>query len=369
MAKLFEHVLTKNVRQEFSVPTYIGEQPQDDMIDPEWLTKVSSQYGFLTALMQSAATQSIFTTENGRRKYKHVDYDCDDNGKRVLVGKSIWTELPEDIGTACCHTKPDVNGELMYASPAQLCLKDCYDNMTEHWRRMTRQNISLFGGVGSEAEYWAELRAWFVFFQARDIMYGKVGVTGNNIPSFPGVLDMMDKATVTFSGTDIIGAFEQIGCRIGLLRGNYVFGAHPILIDSIKKAVRRGGVYYEGFAMNGNTLTYNGFPFVEDINIPLNIETGTGQIWAADLNKNGVFLEYNMSQPEQQTIDQYQDSQSGQCFSTCNFLKNYGFAFTKDYNSLFRITDVPLNGACLGEQTLLGLGQLIQPDTLVPDYD
>lgn len=351
----------------FEVPTFIGEQPCDDQA-PEFLTMVKDRYGFLNALMGSPATQSIFTTENGKRKYRQVIYNCDDDKVEVLLGKSIWTELPADIGTACCHTKPDVNGCLTKASPKRLCLKDCFNDLEEHFKRLTRQGFSLFGGSGAEAEYMAELKAWFVFFQARDIMLGQEKVSGNGIPAFPGVLDMMNKAVVSISGADFVGAFEQVGCRLALLNGNYVMGAHPLTVRSVRKAVKRGGAYLTGWSENGGVLSYEGIRLLEDINIPLNLDAGTGQIWVADLNKAGVYMERNLTDPFIQQTESYTDSATGDCFNKCIFLKNYGFAFTKDFNAIFRITDVPLDGACLGEKTLLGLGGLIQPETLIPNY-
>lgn len=362
-----DHMLTREMNT-FSTTLDIAEQPCDDRA-PEFLTYLQNTYGFLNALMGSSATNSIFTNQGGKRVYRSVRENCDTGEREIVLGKTIWTELPDDIGIACCHTKPDVNGCLTVATPARLCLRDCFDDMTEHFRRLSNMGFSLFGGSTAESEYMAELRAWFVFFQARDIMYGQVGVTGNNIPSFPGVLDLMNKAVVSFSGTDVIGAFEQIGCRLALLKGNYVMGAHPMTVRSLEKAVVRGGVYYNGWSKQNGQLTYEGIPIVPDINIPLNLADGTGQVWAADLNKVGVFMEYNLTNPEEQRIDQYTDSTTNECFSSCIMLKNYGFAFTKDYNALFRITDVPLDGACLGENVLLGLGGLIDPETLYPTYE
>lgn len=363
----FIYALDSKTMNQFAVPTFIAEQPCDDMA-PDYLAKIGQRYGFLTALMGSAATQSIFVTEGGRRKYRQEYLDCDTGKITVLLGKNIWTELPEDIGAACCHTKPDVDGCMTKAFPMRLCLKDCYDDLKEHFIRMARQGFNLFGGTNAETEYMNELKAWFVFFQARDIMYGQVNVTGNNVPSFPGVLDIMNKATVSFSGADIIGVFEQIACRIAILGGNYVAGVHPMGLASLRNAVERGGVFWNGWSATMNTLTYRGVRFVEDINVPINVQAGTFQIWVADLNKVGVFMERNLSDPFVETHNSYQDSTTGDCFNTCVFLKNYGFAFTKDPNALFRIVDCPLDGACLGEDVLFGLGNLIEPDTLIPTY-
>ena len=170
MDKAQMHLLNADEINKLSVPTFIAEQPADDM-EPTYLSKLEAKYGFMYALMGSSATNSLFTTNNGKRVYRHVEEDCETGDYKVLTGKTIWTELPEDIGIACCHTKPDLNGFLTYATPKRLCLRDCFDDMTEHFRRLTAQGISLFGGRGSEAEYMAELKAWFIFFQARDIMH------------------------------------------------------------------------------------------------------------------------------------------------------------------------------------------------------
>lgn len=250
----------------------------------------------------------------------------------------------------------------------RLCLKDGYDDLREHFIRLARQGFSLFGGSGSEEEYWAELKAWFVFFQARDIMYGKVGVTGNNVASFPGVLDVLDKAKVAFSGADVIGAFEQVACRLSLLNGNYVAGINPFAYPSLIKSVKRGGIFHDGWTLTDGVLSFNGVRFVQDTLVPVNTDAGTYQIWVADLNKAGVYMERNLSDPFVETQSKYTDSATGDCFSTMHYLKNYGFAFTKDYNAVFRVTDCPLNSACLGEDVLLGLGNLITPDTLIPTY-
>lgn len=365
--KRHTHRLDTKSMSTFSVPTFVAETPTDNKA-PEFLTKVQNTYGFLNALMNASANNDVFVVEDGKRKYRQQIYDCDSGKTEVLLGKTIWTELPEEIGTACCHTKPDVNGCLTKAYPMRLCLKDSYDDLREHFLRMARQGFSLFGGTDAESEYLAELKAWFVFFQARDIMYGQVGVTGNNVAPFPGVLDMMNKAVVSFSGTDVIGAFEQISCRLALLDGDYVMGAHPLTIRSLEKAVVRGGVFYQGWSRENGVLMHDGVPILPDINIPLNVENGTGQVWVADLTKAGVYMERNLSDPFIQEISNYTDSETGDCFNTTTFLKNYGFAYTKDFNAIFRITDIPLDGACLGEDVLLGLGSLIQPDTLIPSY-
>lgn len=351
----------------FAVPAFIAAQ-ETDGIDVEFLDKVTNNYGFLSRLMTSPATQSIFTVENGSRKYKQEVYDCDTGEIEVVIGKSIWTELPEDIGTACCHTKPDVNGNLLKAKPMRLCLRDCFDDLREHYLRMSKSGINLFGSGSAEQNYYEELRAWFTFFQARDIMLGQSTVSGNNIAPFPGVLELLNKAVVSYSGSDIVGVFEQIGCRFALLGGNYIFGANPLIVESIRKAVVRGGVYLDGFSDRGGVLYYRSYPIVADLNIPIDLTSGTGQVWVADLNKVGVFMERNLSNPFEQRIDNYTDSTTGDCFNSCIYLKNYGFAFTKDYNALFRIVDVPVDGVCLADNVLYGLGNLIAPDTLIPTY-
>ncbi|MFV0409649.1 MAG: hypothetical protein ACK5LJ_08130 [Paracoccus sp. (in: a-proteobacteria)] len=362
------HDFSKLSINNFAVPTHIAETPCDNTA-PEYLTMMTNQFGFLRALMNSSATNSIFTVENGRRKYRQVRWNCEDEIEEVVLGKTIWTELPEDIGTACCHTKPDVNGCLTTAVPSRLCLRDCYDDMREHFLRMVRQGYSLFGGSNAESEYMAELKAWFVFIQARDIMYGQKGVTGGNVPSFSGVLDVMNNAMVSFSGADIIGVFEQLDCRLSILGGNYVFGAHPLVVSAVKEAVNRGGQYYRNFSMNGGTLEFKGYPIVEDVLVPVDYATGTGQIWFADLNKAGVFMEYNLSEPDVLEIDSYTDSTTGDCFQHCTMLRNYGFAFSKDFNAVGRITDVPISAACMGENALFGLGAFMNPETLIPTYE
>lgn len=361
--------LTRTDVTQFAVPTAAAELPCDNTA-PEFLTMVTNQFGFLAALLGSPATQSLFTTdENGGRKYKNTRWNCDTSSYDIILGKTIWTELPEDIGTACCHTKPDVNGCLTIATPGRLCLRDCYDDMTEHWMRMLRQNYSLFGGSSTKAEYEAELRAWFVFFQARDIMYGQKDVTGGNVPAFPGVLDVINQSTIAFSGADIIGAFEQLECRFSLLGGNYVFGAHTLTIKALKDAVNRGGQLYKNFSMDGDTLQFMGYPIIVDNLVPIDVTAGTGQLWFADLNVAGVFMEYNLTDTEILETDSYTDSTTGDCFEHCVMLRNYGFAFTKDANKVGRIIDIPLSGACLGENTLYGLGGLMNPETLIPTYE
>lgn len=366
----FVYTLDADARylKSYAVPTIVVENPTDD-ITPTWFTNaLRLKYPFLSALMGSPATASLFVTENGKRKYRQTVWNCETNELEVLTGKTIYTELPPDIGTACCHTKPDLNGTLTKARPMRLCLKDCRDDLTEHFTRLARQGFSIFGGQGSEEEYFAELRAWFAFFQARDIMYGQTTVVGNNIARFPGVLELMEKSVVAFSGADIVGLFEQLACRFSILPGNYIFGAHPLLITSIIESVTRDGKLLPGFTRNGDALTFKGYRIVPDILIPINLTEGSGQIWIADLNKNGVFMEYDLMSPKMDKIDSYTDSQTGDCFESCVFLKNYGFAFSKDFNSIYRVTDVPLTKACVGSSALLGLGGLVNPDTLVPNY-
>ena len=209
--------------------------------------------------------------------------------------------------------------------------------------------------------------AWFT---ARNIILGTTTTATATLKPFHGLLEVVEDASVIkVLGSNILAAFDMLGCRISQLGdGDYVFAVHPLVYESIKRAVvvDRFGRYPEGWDRVGDEVTYNSIGFIRDKLVPIDMSAGTGDVWMLDGQHVGALMGTSL-RPGADFIreDFNTDTVANGCAQECTYYYNYGTVFGSDSNHLAVIINVPVSANCLGE-AMTGLDLIIQPNTLVP---
>lgn len=323
-------------------------------------------------------TELSSVMRNTRTSGNAVIYE--DGGETVIkVPDLIHTELPADASGACCWLAPDLAKCSSNAPLRLLCLKDCTDMMTslidKNLQRVkATDSVSYFMQKGETIEEARKRldRLAMAFYTARNMVLGTMDTETGTLKRFHGLLEIMeDSAVSSADGTNILAAFDTIGCRLSVLNdGKYKFAVHPLTYQAVQKEVKKGrnGNYPDGWEkdMSGN-ITYMGFGFIQDKTVPVDLDTNTGEIWVLDGAVLGAYLMTTL-QPQENFIftdAEHNNVPADGCAENCVYMYNVGTVFATNYNHLMMIQNVPLNTACAGD-TLKGLDGLIQPETIVP---
>lgn len=314
-------------------------------------------------------------TENGFVGF-HKE-TIDEVSKWVLeVPNSVWSEEPVDTSGECCWVPPEFNkcGE---AVPLNLlCIKQC-----ENIEDVLMDKVARFGrnetipGVANAGETLATakrrwLRYAMAFFTARNILLGVDNTYTATLKPFHGVLSLIENPAVShIDGTNILAAFETLGCRLAIIgEGNQWFACNPVIYDAIEAAVYpdENGRYPDGWRMVNGRLQYKGREFVLDKAMPVDTQAGTGEIWMLDDDTVGGWMATDLAPTDdfRRVSGKDYGDVSGACGSECEYLYNMGTTFAKDANKIAVITDVPVKAACT--DAIADLAGLVAPTTLIP---
>lgn len=299
-----------------------------------------------------------------------------DASKWVLeVPNTVWSEEPVDTSQQCCWIPPEFNkcGENVPLN--LLCIKQC-----ENIEDVLMDKVARFGRtetipqVANEGETLAQaksrwLRYAMAFFTAKNILLGIDNTYTATLKPFHGVLSLIENPAVShIDGTNILMAFEQLGCRLAIVEGNQWFACHPVIYDAIESAVYpdENGRYPAGWTKVGNRLQYKGREFVLDKTMPIDTEAGTGEIWMLDDDTTGAWMAADLAPSDEfrRVSGQAYGDINGACGSECEYLYNMGTTFAKDANKIAVITDVPVKAACV--DAIADLAGLVAPTTLIP---
>ena len=298
--------------------------------------------------------------------------------REMEIPGTVWTLQPENSADECCWTMPDFAKCDSDVPLYGLCLKDC-DNIYEDlfYRRLGITNRQSLDGIARTGESMKEVnrriqRLWMAFYTANTIVLGTTDASDNITKPFHGLIEVLEnEAVMSIYGSNILGAFDSLGCRLDVLGGNgYIFATNPIIYNAIKAVVKpdRNGVYPDGWSVNGDELYFHGIGFIRDAMVPVDLDKATGEVWMLAGDSVGAFLATTLM-PETSFIiedDFTEETKANGCGTLCTYMYNFGAVANNNAQRLALITDIPFNSACA--DSIGDLGGIIQPTTLIPDF-
>lgn len=337
---------------------------------------MQDQYPLLRWLM--ATSMSSLIRNASRQGLAQIHKDTDTGQWMIMLPYSVGTEAPIDTSGACCWVPLDIAKCGDKAPLNLLCLKDCYDIMDEliNENRYPGSNdltsYFLRPGESVQAARKRMAKMSMAFFTAWNVILGVSSAGTEVLKPFHGLLEVMeDPAVIKIVGSNILGAFDSLMCRLEVLgSGNYTVAVHPLTYQGIDSVVQPGRFNQlpPGWTRGGNgELRFNNIGFIKDKMVPVDMVTGTGEAWVLDGGTTGVYLGTDLFPTDDFIRHSYasNDDPTKGCASECDFYYNFGSVFNSNPNHLAMITDIPLSANCLGN-SLAGLDGLIKPDTLVP---
>lgn len=290
------------------------------------------------------------------------------------VPGSVYSELFKTTSSDCCWVAPDFAKCSGTVPVNLLCLKDCdtvEDELVGNILKASDRDI--VPDLVAQGQTLSTIkkniaRLSFAFLTAYTAVLGVSDSATDILKPFHGLLDVLENpAVMHFSGTSLLPAFDQLGCRLDVLNGsgNYVIAVHPLIMNAIDAAVQPGqfGTLPTGWARENGTLTFHGVGFIVDKMVPVDIANATGEAWLLDSESVGLFLATNLLVGDDFIRYSGLDD-SANCGQECTYYYNLGATFGNDANRLAVVTDIPFNSACAS--AVGDLGNIIQPKTLVP---
>ena len=287
------------------------------------------------------------------------------NGDWIVEGLTWGTKAPDfanDNSDACCFTEKFTMQATGTATPVRyLCFKDCETRldrlMKEKMHFKQGDLINIFQRLGMSYEEAEQFMAWytFAFIVQRHIVQGMLNFQGQGLRPFAGVAEMMSHPGVTpidASGS-VIGAFRQVACYLDVLDrqgANYKIYVHPLTLRGIKSEIVPGkdGKLPEGWAINGESITFKGIPFGKSYHLPYDMETTmTGEAYVIDLARVEALTEHPLFVPQSSihTVRTEDTSKPG-CEVICDKYENFGLVHTNSHVSHLLVANIPLDSTC-----------------------
>lgn len=289
------------------------------------------------------------------------------------------TTEPKNTQGECCWVPLDLAKCGSDAPLALLCLKSCepiMDSLVNETRKIKANDMICYFQREGESPKEAQKRMDLIsmaYFTAINVILGTSATGTETLKPFHGLQEVMeDKAVIKIAGTNILAAFDSVGCRLAVLGdGDYKFACHPLVYEAIKAAVVPGkfnGEYPEGWnkTVNGD-VTFKGYGFIADKLVPCDITKATGDIWVLEGNTVGMVMGTTLQPAENFRRHTFgaTDTPSEGCGTECNYYYNFGAVFGTNANKLAVIYGVPMSANCLGS-ALDGLDLVLNPKTIVP---
>ena len=287
------------------------------------------------------------------------------NGDWIVEGLTWGTKAPDfanENSEACCFTEKFTMQATGTATPVRyLCFKDCETRldrlMKEKMHFKQGDLINIFQRLGMSYEEAEQFMAWytFAFIVQRHIVQGMLNFQGQGLRPFAGVAEMMSHPGVTpidASGS-VIGAFRQVACYLDVLDrqgANYKIYVHPLTLRGIKSEIVPGkdGKLPEGWAINGESITFKGIPFGKSYHLPYDMETTmTGEAYVIDLARVEALTENPLFVPQSSihTVRTEDTSEPG-CEVICDKYENFGLVHTNSHVSHMLVANIPLDSTC-----------------------
>ena len=326
-----------------------------------WLLNTS----FARYLRQRSTDPEVFT--------RSADADVI---RDMSIPGTVWTLEPTNSATECCWTMPDFAKCDSTVPLYGVCLKDC-DNIYEDlfYRRLRIRDRQALDGIARTGDSLKEvnrrlMRLWMAFYTAHTLVLGTHDTSDNINKPMHGLVEVLENdAVLKLYGSNILGAFASLGCRLDVLGGSgHVFACNPIIYNAIKAVVTpdQYNRLPEGWSRSGDTVTFHGIGFIQDAMVPVDLLNSTGEVWMLAGDSVGGFLATNLM-PEADFIieDDFTElPKADVCARVCTYMYNFGAVANNNAQRLAVITDVPFNSNCA--DSIGDLGGIIAPTTLIP---
>lgn len=313
-----------------------------------------------------------------RSRFSNDLLDKDKNGKwNLKFPYNVWTTPPTDTTGECCWVPFELEASGGKVPIYLFCLKYCeqlLDGFMKDLRRFGPNDlINVFRRKGETVAQAQDRmnRMSMAFFTAWNIILGTEDTQTPTLKPFHGLMQCLeDKAVLKLAGANVLAAFDSLWCRLVVMEQNdFVFWAHPLTIEGIKQVVVPGkdGKLPEGWARNGEDISFHGHPFKGDKMVSIDETAGTGEVWMLSPTAVGGWLITGLYPGDKYVRETFahNDKPADGCAGGCKYYYNAGTVWCNNPNAMAVITDIPLGANCIGS-VLNGLDGLIIPETLVP---
>ena len=376
---MFENVSTTELDKiavdKAELASNIGEVAPDCKGDQSIASEIQDRFPVVRRLLSTRMSREMRrrASENLVNVHKET---IDEATKWVLeIPATVYTTEPTSTADDCCWVPFDFDKCASNVPMNLLCLKDC-----ENIEDAIMDRIARFGrndavpGIASAGETLRAVklridRLSMAFFTARNLLLGIDNTYTDTLKPFHGLLAVLENPAVPhLDGTNILEAFDLLGCRLAIVGGNQWIAVHPMIYAAIDAAVypdERGNLPAHWTRRNGE-LYFMGRPFVQDKAMPIDTQAGTGEAWIIDDDTVGAFLATDLAPTEDFIRRQGQDYgvTDEACGSECLYMYNMGAAFAQDANKVAVIEDIPIQAGCV--DAVADLAGLVAPTTLSP---
>lgn len=339
-------------------------------------TQLVNNFPLVAWLLQTQLSSYVRT--NMWREKRCMMFKDDDGKWTLKVPGAIWSVPSTSSAEECCWVPFQFDKCAGTVPMNLLCLKDCEsieDELIGYNLRSGAVEGLAYNGETEDEVRRRIARLSFAFYQAYTIIYGHddtfVEGDGTSVPlkPFHGLAELLDNpAVAAIEGGDVLTGFESVGCRAGLIGGSYIVAVNPIIMNSIKAAVRpdQYGRYPEGWSVVNGQVRYNGMRFIEDRLVPVDWEDSTGEAWVLSGDSVGAYMMDNLFATERfMRRSENVETVANGCASKCDYYYNMGTTFNSNAAKLMKVVDIPISGACAS-----GIGDLtniLTPNTLIPN--
>ena len=336
-------------------------------------SELNNRFPLVTRLLRTAASNEIRQRRINRMSYMHKGTVNEQEKWLLEVPGMIWSEPPVSTANECCWVPFDFAKCAANVPINLLCLKDC-ENILDGfiYEDLRFRQDEAIPGIANTGESLAAVhkridRLSMAFLTAQNVILGTDNTYTDTLKPFHGLIEVLENPAVAhYDGTNILSAFDQLGCRLTMMGGRQFIAVNPIIYRTLEKVVvpdinnRYPGDWEK---VNGR-LRFMGREFVEDKIVPVDTTAGTGEAWIIDSDTVGLFLATDLAPTDKYIRNSDQTEAAPTCGSECTYMYNYGAAFGTNANTIAVIQDIPVYSACT--DTIADLGSLVNPNTLIP---
>lgn len=334
-------------------------------------SELNNRFPLVTRLLGTPASNEVRRRRINKMRFMHKD---EDNKWMLEVPGMIWSEPPVSTANECCWVPFDFAKCAGNVPINLLCLKDC-ENILDGfiYDDLRFQQDETIPGIANAGESLASVqkrvdRLSMAFLTAQNAILGTDKAYTDTLKPFHGLIQVLENPAVAhYDGTNVMSAFDQLGCRLALMDGRQFIAINPVGYRTLEKIVTPdiNGRYPGDWEKVNGRLRFMGREFVEDKIVPVDTTAGTCEAWIIDEDTVGLFLATDLAPTDKYIkTSGLQTEAAPTCGSECTYLYNYGAAFGTNANTIAVITDIPVDTACT--TTIATLGSLINPNTLVP---
>lgn len=337
-------------------------------------SELNNRFPLVTRLLGTSASAEMRRRRVNKMLYMHQE-TVDGQTKWMLeVPGLVWSEPPTSTANECCWVPFDFAKCAGSVPINLLCLKDCQNVLDgfiyENLRFGAEQAVP---GIASEGETVAAVnkrvdRLSMAFLTAANVIQGTDNTYTDTLKPFHGLIKVLENPAVPhYDGTNILSAFDQLGCRLAMLGGRQFIAVNPIVYRTLEKTIYPdvNGRYPGDWEKVNGRLRFMGREFVEDKLVPVDATAGTGEAWVIDDETVGLYLATDLAPTDKYIKESgLQTEAAPTCGSECTYMYNYGAAFGTDANKIAVVYDIPIYSACT--DTVADLASLVNPTTLIP---